>query len=186
MRWPQTLPVNYLYLWWFSSLHDFYMHDPASYWCPSVCVQVLVITRWNMGTCHINQCNLRVIDFHLYENISKYVLCHVLIISKHRNETYFTNPLSCLSLESFPNPEYAFLFDTIFRSNLMLSLVKLHTLPTRQELCALSPHQSSASLAFVRGIHRWPVNSPHKLPVTRKMFPFDDVIMNDDDDGGFD
>ena len=38
-------------------------------------------------------------------------------------------------------------------------------------------HQSSASLVFVRGIHRWPVNSPHKGPVTRKMFPFDDVIM---------
>ena len=38
-------------------------------------------------------------------------------------------------------------------------------------------HQSSASLAFVRGIHRWPVNSPHKWPVTRKMFPFGDVIM---------
>ena len=27
------------------------------------------------------------------------------------------------------------------------------------------------------GIHRGPVNSPHKWPVTRKMFPFDDVIM---------
>ena len=38
-------------------------------------------------------------------------------------------------------------------------------------------HQSSASLAFVRGIHRWPVNSPHKGPVARKMFPSDDVIM---------
>ena len=38
-------------------------------------------------------------------------------------------------------------------------------------------HQSSASLAFVRGSHRGPVNSPHKWPVTRKMFPFDDVIM---------
>ena len=38
-------------------------------------------------------------------------------------------------------------------------------------------HQSPASLAFVRGIHRWPVNSPHKGPVTRKMFPSDDVIM---------
>ena len=32
-------------------------------------------------------------------------------------------------------------------------------------------HQSSASLAFVRGIHRWPVNSPLKGPVKRKMFP---------------
>ena len=39
-------------------------------------------------------------------------------------------------------------------------------------------HQSSASLAFVRGIHRWPVNSLHKWPVTRNVFPFDDVIMN--------
>ena len=38
-------------------------------------------------------------------------------------------------------------------------------------------HQSSASLAFLRGIHRGPVNSPHKWPVTRKMFQFDDVIM---------
>ena len=38
-------------------------------------------------------------------------------------------------------------------------------------------HQSSASLSFVRGIHRGPVNSPHKWPVTRKMFPFDDIIM---------
>ena len=33
-------------------------------------------------------------------------------------------------------------------------------------------HQSSASLAFVRGIHRSAVNSPHKGPVTRKMFPY--------------
>ena len=40
-----------------------------------------------------------------------------------------------------------------------------------------SKHQSSASLAFVWGIHRGPVNSPHKWPVTRKMSSFDDVIM---------
>ena len=33
-------------------------------------------------------------------------------------------------------------------------------------------------MAFVQGIHRWPVNSRHKRPVTRKMFPFDDVIMS--------
>ena len=39
-------------------------------------------------------------------------------------------------------------------------------------------HQSSASLAFVWGIHRGLVNSPHKWPVTRKMFPFDDAIMS--------
>ena len=39
-------------------------------------------------------------------------------------------------------------------------------------------HQIFASLAFLWGIHRWPVNYPHKRPVTRKMFPFDDVIMS--------
>ena len=38
-------------------------------------------------------------------------------------------------------------------------------------------HQSSALLAFVWGIHRGLVNSPHKGPVTWKMFPFDYVIM---------
>ena len=38
-------------------------------------------------------------------------------------------------------------------------------------------HKSSASLAFVRRIHRWPGTSPHKGPVTRKMLPLNDVIM---------
>ena len=40
-------------------------------------------------------------------------------------------------------------------------------------------YQSSVSLPFVWGIHRWPGNFPHKWPLTRKMFPFDDVIMNE-------
>ena len=39
-------------------------------------------------------------------------------------------------------------------------------------------HPSFPSLAFVRGIHWWPVNSPHKWLITRKMFPFDDVITH--------
>ena len=38
-------------------------------------------------------------------------------------------------------------------------------------------HKSSASLAFVRVIHRWLVNYPHKRPITRKVSPFDDVII---------
>ena len=46
-------------------------------------------------------------------------------------------------------------------------------------------HQISASLAFVRGIHRGPVNSPHKGSVTRKMFPFDHVIMTKCEHGMF-
>ena len=36
---------------------------------------------------------------------------------------------------------------------------------------------SKASLAYVRGIHRWPVDSPHKGSVIRRMSSFDDVIM---------
>ena len=38
-------------------------------------------------------------------------------------------------------------------------------------------HHSSASLAFVWGVHRWPVNSPHEGPITWKFFSFNDVIM---------
>ena len=43
-------------------------------------------------------------------------------------------------------------------------------------------HQSSTLLAFVWGIHRSPVNSPHRGPVTWKIFPFDDVIMSSSDE----
>ena len=46
-------------------------------------------------------------------------------------------------------------------------------------------HQSSVSLAFVRGIHQWPVDSHYKGPVTRKMFPFDDAIITWREGHGF-
>ena len=39
-------------------------------------------------------------------------------------------------------------------------------------------HESSVLLAFVWGIRRGPVNSPHKWPVTRKMFPVDVIMKN--------
>ena len=38
-------------------------------------------------------------------------------------------------------------------------------------------HQSSTSLAFVRVIHRWPMDFHQKRPVTRKILQSDDVIM---------
>ena len=44
-------------------------------------------------------------------------------------------------------------------------------------VCPGANQQRSTTLAFFRGIHRLPVTSPHKRPVTRKMFPFDHVIM---------
>ena len=42
-------------------------------------------------------------------------------------------------------------------------------------------HQSSTSLAFVRGINQWPVNSPIQRASNAEMFPFDDVIIKFDD-----
>ena len=44
-------------------------------------------------------------------------------------------------------------------------------------MCRSKKNQSSAPLAFMRWIHRWLVNSPHKGSATLKMFPFDDIIM---------
>ena len=64
-----------------------------------------------------------------------------------------------LSSMAFPNTSLTIVYSTVY------------------SVADQRKHQSSASLAFLRGIHRWPVNSPHKGPVTRKMFPFDDVIM---------
>ena len=38
-------------------------------------------------------------------------------------------------------------------------------------------HQSSVSLAFVRGIHRWPGDPPHERSITQEMFLCDDALM---------
>ena len=48
---------------------------------------------------------------------------------------------------------------------------------SKLRVTGLCEGQSSVSLVFVRGIHRWPVNSPHKGPVTRETFPFNEVIL---------
>ena len=46
-------------------------------------------------------------------------------------------------------------------------------------------HQRSASLAFVRRIHQWAVDSSYTGSITREMFPFDSVMLlgNSTDDG---
>ena len=38
-------------------------------------------------------------------------------------------------------------------------------------------HQSSVSLAFAKGTHRWSVNFTPKGPVMQKMLPFDNIFM---------
>ena len=62
----------------------------------------------------------------------------------------------------------------------MASQITIHTI-VYSTICSGADQrkrQSSASLAFVWEIHRGSVNSPHKGPVTRKMLPFDDVIVH--------
>ena len=51
---------------------------------------------------------------------------------------------------------------------------RLDCLLNRLFRCRSKRTSNSASLASVRGIHRWSLNSTHKGPVTWKMFPFDD------------
>ena len=69
-------------------------------------------------------------------------------------------------------------YNDVILTTMMSEITSLAIVNSTVYSCAdQRKHQSSASLAFVRGIRRWLVNSPHKGPVTQKMFPFDDVIM---------
>ena len=61
------------------------------------------------------------------------------------------------------------------KASQIISLMSIHS--TVYSGTYQRKHESSVSLAFVRGIHRWPVNSPHEGPVTRKMIPLDDSII---------
>ena len=75
-------------------------------------------------------------------------------------------------------PIYLYHYDAVKMGAIASQITSLAIVyPTVYSGADQSKHQRSASLAFVWGIHRGPVNSPHKLPVARKMFPFDDVIM---------
>ena len=82
----------------------------------------------------------------------------------------------CLPLCQWNNPEGH--YDDVIMDSIASQITSLTIVyPTVHSDADQSKHQSSASLAFVWEIHRWPVNFPHKWPVTRKMFSFDDVIM---------
>ena len=111
---------------------------------------------------------------YIYESTSLYIKYFVLIAIFHRR-----------CLDSFLLEEYPLL-------NIVLTLLWRHigrdgVSNHQPHDCLLNrldsgadqrKHQSSTSLAFVQGIHRWPVNSPHKWPVTREIFPIDDVIIS--------
>ena len=72
------------------------------------------------------------------------------------------------------NPNYSDVIMSAMASQITGVLIVCSTVCSG---AAQRKHQSHASLAFLRGIHRSPVDSPHKESVTRKIFPFDDVIL---------
>ena len=85
--------------------------------------------------------------------------------------TYFTTP--CPQAKHHPNMAFTH-YNDVTMSAMVSQIASLGIVYSGGDQ---RKHQSPASLVFVRGIHQWPVCSPHKGPVTRKMFPFDDVSM---------
>ena len=59
--------------------------------------------------------------------------------------------------------------------NVMLSQITSHS--TVCLIAYTDPHQNLHYWSLARGIHCWPVNSPHKVSVTWKKLPFDEVTM---------
>ena len=123
--------------------------------------------------------------------ICKYIKCHLqkswhLVIIYHMSTLWFYIRHFCMSQSevcSYPwhwtlNHFWWLHYDDVIMGAMASQITSLTIVNSTVYLDAdQREHQSPASLAFVRGIHRGPVNSPHKWPVTRKMFPFDDVIM---------
>ena len=133
--------------------------------------------------------------FYDFIHIQKYALCHthlynLILLLRFNPQQRAVMELSLTNLLRF------FLYDPASKQLVTGGWKDKHSLQWRHNWCDCvlnhqphdrysivysdadqRKHQSSASLVFVRGIHRGPVNSPHKCPVTRKMFPFDDVIM---------
>ena len=98
---------------------------------------------------------------------------NILKLQSHRT---MTDP--CLPLNTRTYLQWKFHYNDVIMSTIASQITSLTIVySTVYSGADQRKHQSSASLAFVRGIHRGPVNSPHKGTVTRKMFPFDDVIM---------
>ena len=93
-----------------------------------------------------------------------------IVWPSNAEQRHGTCPVTCLS----PNHDNDIIMTTMASQITILTIIY----STVYSGAYQRKHQSSASLAFVRGIHRRPVNSPHKWPVTQKMFPFDDVIMS--------
>ena len=100
----------------------------------------------------------------------------------HRRELSFNlsiEPYFRLFVRDWITCMFSYNYNDVIMSTMASQITSLTIVyPTAYSGANQRKHQSSASLAFVRGIHRW----PHKLPVTWKMFPYDDVIMGPRED----
>ena len=107
---------------------------------------------------------------------NRYFICSI----SHKMITQFRCALFCYAYTCFQWIHYNYAIMGVIASQItsLTSVYSTVCLGVDQR-----KHQSSASLALLRGIHRGPVNSPHKWPVTRKMLPFEDVIMSWEDSG---
>ena len=119
-------------------------------------------------------CNVHEMDKPLYAELFQnliYIFDNFPTLRWHRYPKYFLKGDRVLFPEPMENQCYH------YSDAIMSAMATQITRPTFVYSVVYSGadqrrHQSSASLAFVQKIHRWPVNSPHKEPVTRKMFPF--------------
>ena len=115
-----------------------------------------------MMVCHV----LTSLDYtcKAWPDVAMYVFLHILSIETEVEICHKSRP-SCY-----------FHYNNVIMSSIASQITSLTIVySTVYSDADQRKHQSSASLAFV---YRGPVNSPHKWPVTRKMFPFDDVIMS--------
>ena len=136
-------------------------HSPCCH-ISTTTVKVIPKCVWKIDdgyVCHLVQSDKETILFHL-QNVS----------NSHSQHMLFIKHWSRLCAYWVTIAHYSDVIMSAMASQITGVLIVCTT------VCS-GADQSSASLAFVRGIHRWPVNSSHKGSVTRKMFLFDDVIM---------
>ena len=117
--------------------------------------------------------NTSALTMGLFQSCTKPSIFPVLIASSQQ----FTEYINCFSRTRMSNllPKH---YGDVIMGEITSQVTSLSSVySTLYSDADQRKYQSSASLAFVWGIHRGPVNSPHKRPVTLKMSPFDDVIM---------
>ena len=138
-------------------------------WCLYFCFHTFLWLSFWEGCviifCHFIEIDTRLAKF--YFLLSFWQNVGLLFIS-----LFTTEYLNVLSLSSSNRRHKASHYNDVIMSTMASQIIRLTIVySTVYSGADQREHQSSASLAFVLGIHQWPVNSPHKWPATRKMFP---------------